>query len=303
MAYDASQGVTLLFGGADSTGTRGDTWSWNGVTWTQIGGIQPPPREAAKLVYDPARQVSVLYGGSEQFGLGTFHDDTWELSGGTWTLRTAGTPSARDYFGMAYDPARRVTVLFGGQQRNTQNYNETWELVDVCSGATIGSQPLAQSSCRSGSARFTVVASGEDTLHYRWQVQVAPSGAWQSLAGEPIPLACGGFASVTPQDSPTVEIHLFSCPDVHHYGIRCIVWTALGCPEIASDTATYTICHADFNCDYDLNPVDIAAFVKAWLAGRTTGELDTDFDHNGAVEPADIAAFVNEWLRALTNGC
>ena len=36
MAYDAGHGQTVLFGGGDSTGDfLGDTWVWDGTTWTQ----------------------------------------------------------------------------------------------------------------------------------------------------------------------------------------------------------------------------------------------------------------------------
>jgi hypothetical protein len=40
---------------------------------------------------------------------------TWEWDGITWTKRiTATTPPARDFHAMAYDSARRRTVVFGG---------------------------------------------------------------------------------------------------------------------------------------------------------------------------------------------
>jgi hypothetical protein len=38
MAYDQATGQLALFGGAINSGTvaYGDTWTWDGTTWTQI---------------------------------------------------------------------------------------------------------------------------------------------------------------------------------------------------------------------------------------------------------------------------
>src|SRR5690349_7463112 len=35
MAYDAATGDIVLFGGDSSQGIVGDTWTWNGSTWTK----------------------------------------------------------------------------------------------------------------------------------------------------------------------------------------------------------------------------------------------------------------------------
>ncbi|MBI3892296.1 MAG: hypothetical protein HY303_12305, partial [Candidatus Wallbacteria bacterium] len=47
MAYDATRGVTVLFGGAPSSGgLTNDTWEWNGTTWTMTtanGAVGSPP--------------------------------------------------------------------------------------------------------------------------------------------------------------------------------------------------------------------------------------------------------------------
>ena len=39
MAYDAARGVTVLFGGYDGANYLGDTWEWNGTSWTQVGTV------------------------------------------------------------------------------------------------------------------------------------------------------------------------------------------------------------------------------------------------------------------------
>jgi hypothetical protein len=35
MAYDAATGTVVLFGGDNRHGVLGDTWTWDGTTWTR----------------------------------------------------------------------------------------------------------------------------------------------------------------------------------------------------------------------------------------------------------------------------
>lgn len=81
------------------------------------------------LAYDEHRERMVRVEASMWHGV--FH--TWEWIDGTWSLRrTATTPPLRDDFAFAYDPVRKVSVLFGG--RRIWNYglpgamfDDTWE--------------------------------------------------------------------------------------------------------------------------------------------------------------------------------
>jgi hypothetical protein len=63
------------------------------------------------MVHDSDRAVSVLFGGYN--GVPTDGGDTWEWNGAIW-IRAVSGPLARDAYAMAYDSARGVTVLFGG---------------------------------------------------------------------------------------------------------------------------------------------------------------------------------------------
>src|ERR1051326_8646675 len=111
MAYDPVRAVSVLFGGITISGANnGETWEWDGTVWTPRGTAGPPPRRSDALVYDAARGVAVLFGGSD----GTnSNGETWELAGTTWSRR-AGNPSARALHAMSYDATRNVSVLFGG---------------------------------------------------------------------------------------------------------------------------------------------------------------------------------------------
>lgn len=114
MAYDPVRKVTVLFGGDNGNfGYLNDTWEYNGINWTlkSIPGAKPSARTEGAMVYDPVRNVMVLFGGQTdvaQFG------DTWEYNGTTWTERPISGPPARYLHAMAYDEANSRVVLYGG---------------------------------------------------------------------------------------------------------------------------------------------------------------------------------------------
>ncbi len=90
------------------------------VAWTQLNPIVHPDWRAARsMVYDSARGVAVLFGGSSN------SRDTWEWDGATWSLRATTGPASNTGEDMAYDSARGVTVLFGRSANGAQS--ETWE--------------------------------------------------------------------------------------------------------------------------------------------------------------------------------
>src|SRR5262249_58021983 len=100
MAYDLACGCTVLFGGQNqNNGALGDTWEWNGSSWTQRVP-SPAPRDGAASVYDLTRARTVLFGGSN----GVMFADTWEWDGTHWFRQTTTTaPPPRSLPGMAFD--------------------------------------------------------------------------------------------------------------------------------------------------------------------------------------------------------
>jgi hypothetical protein len=130
LAYDAARGVTVLFGGMDSSSNNlYDTWAWNGNTWTQLNpNGSPQGRASHAMSYDSARAVTVLFGG---YSAGTdgsgYLNDTYEWDGSNWTERYSdSTPDVRTSMGLTYDAARAVTLLFGGYSVD-HPLNDTWE--------------------------------------------------------------------------------------------------------------------------------------------------------------------------------
>jgi hypothetical protein len=82
MVFDERSAVVLLYGGAAAH--RGaplnDMWRWDGERWTEIRMTGPTPghRYQPVMVYDRARERTLLYGGSGNPG------DTWEWDGRAW---------------------------------------------------------------------------------------------------------------------------------------------------------------------------------------------------------------------------
>ena len=122
MCYDSSRGLTLLYGGE---GSGGETWGWNGSTWSIVEAGGPPNyATGAAMAHDPVRHATVLFGGHRDgLNLGT----TWELTSAGWAQRSTTGPSPRSKHSLVYDAAHGTVVLFGGSS-NSPNLvdSETW---------------------------------------------------------------------------------------------------------------------------------------------------------------------------------
>src|SRR5262245_58710000 len=64
MAYDSARGESVVFGGVATLAVFGDTWEWNGTSWTvRTPASGPTGRYGHAMAYDAARGVTVLFGG------------------------------------------------------------------------------------------------------------------------------------------------------------------------------------------------------------------------------------------------
>jgi hypothetical protein len=164
MAFDQARGVAVMFGGY-GTPTQtifpadlGDTWEWDGASWTLKATNGPSPRKRASMAYDSARNVTVLFGG---YGPGGGEwGDTWEWDGTTWTLRTTSGPPARESAVMAYDAVRQVCVLSGGLS-SSQYRSDTWEW----DGTTWTERLVAGPSSRASASMSYDEARGVSVLY------------------------------------------------------------------------------------------------------------------------------------------
>ena len=123
MAYDPLAGQVLVFGGyAPATGDKGDTWSWSGSSWS-VAAPAITPRTHARM--GRTTQGMIILGGTPVQAPGS----VLLLQNGSWQpANQPNAPSARYLTAIAFDPARNVTVLFGGGDPGSdQLYADTWE--------------------------------------------------------------------------------------------------------------------------------------------------------------------------------
>jgi len=134
MAYAEAQQVVVLFSG-ESFGKRvgfllNDTWIWNGTQWNhQSLPASPSSRVGATMIYDPANQQLVLFGGTSGSSV---YSDTWIWDGHQWQqhLPTV-SPPARAWATMVYATSLQQAILVGGSSVSTNpsisGLNDTWQ--------------------------------------------------------------------------------------------------------------------------------------------------------------------------------
>ncbi len=114
---------TVLFGGR-APGELGDTWTFDGESWTARGDAGPSARWGSGAAYLPGIDAVVLFGGTNAGGAA--FDDTWLWDGRTWTASSATGPQARSGPGLVYDEARRRLVLTGGRDASGDVLADAW---------------------------------------------------------------------------------------------------------------------------------------------------------------------------------
>ena len=125
LAYDSARRKLVLFGGYRGFGPQrvrlGDTWEWDGDRWRLVRESGPSPRNNAAMVYDPDRNVTVLFGGSD----GTASGETWEWNGATWRRSDAPLVEPRYNPVMTYDRVSSRILRFGGWN-GRERTSDTW---------------------------------------------------------------------------------------------------------------------------------------------------------------------------------
>lgn len=144
MAFDPIRGVTVIFGGSPDQEITylGDTWEWNGTSWSDAAPASPPSeRSRAAMAYSNVLGSMVLYGGSrlnDPMGPMIF-DETWQYDGLRWTqVFPPLTPFGTFGYQAAYDANRDRVVLvgvaegFGGPLFVGSEYDgSTWAPQDI----------------------------------------------------------------------------------------------------------------------------------------------------------------------------
>lgn len=136
LVCDAARRQVILFGGmmgfdgvsgSNRVGTLSDqTWLWDGTTWQALSTKHTPPaRVGAQLVYDEARQQTLLFGGNGPTG---YLNDMWLWQGDDWqplspvTLPPAGI---RGY--AAFHSELQHTLLLTEQVNEISQLQRTYQ--------------------------------------------------------------------------------------------------------------------------------------------------------------------------------
>jgi Galactose oxidase, central domain len=165
-AFDPLRGQLVLFGGTTAAGgvALGDTWVWDGASWTLKTPVNSPSaRWGAAMAYDSVHAQIVLFGGisgpaGSNNSTSVALSDTWVWDGVNWIQQSPATsPPARYLHTLGYDSHDGRAVLFGGTASsnstifhgNTVAMNDTW-LWDGSNWSQ--SSPAASPTARSQSA-------------------------------------------------------------------------------------------------------------------------------------------------------
>lgn len=107
LAYDGARQRVVLYW-ADYSATSQATWEYDGSQWTQMTpSVSPPALPYASLMtYDETLARTVLVG-----AMTSTSAQTWLWDGVTWTQAAGSQPTDPRAGGMAYDSARKQTVL------------------------------------------------------------------------------------------------------------------------------------------------------------------------------------------------
>ncbi|MEC8253501.1 MAG: kelch repeat-containing protein [Planctomycetota bacterium] len=235
MAFDATRGEVVLFGGGSVTGPAlfGDTWGYDGVIWSPRSvPASPGLRREAAMAWLPTAGDVALFGGWNQVPRG----DTWAWDGAAWSplAPAVAPPSRRDIAScMVYDAARGECVLFGGMGATT--LGDTWTFdgvawrpaLDFVISPVNGNRYAVTAPMTWQQAEQVAVSSGghlatiRDPAENAWALQTFGANLWiglNDLAVEGAYVWSSGelspnrnWAPGEPQNDPTQDgVHFWS---------------------------------------------------------------------------------------------
>ncbi|MFZ5631071.1 MAG: Kelch repeat-containing protein [Spirochaetota bacterium] len=114
-AYMSASRQMILFGGSYDRKGYDDTWSWDGLTWSELQPVHRPPAiNSHAMAYDAKRNEVVLFGG---FSGGKLSRSTWVFDGRDWReAQPTKSPRSAINGTMAFNPISGRVMLYGGMQ-------------------------------------------------------------------------------------------------------------------------------------------------------------------------------------------
>jgi hypothetical protein len=162
---------------------------WDGASWAVVATTGPSSRINHAMAYDPGRGRTVLFGGEDTSGNGSYLqplEDTWEWDGTAWVQVASAGPGERAFHAMAHDSRRGRTVLFGGSVYSPVPDAEltTWEW----DGATWAQVATTGPSARANHAMAFDSARGRTVLFggTRGQGPLGDTWEWDGTVWEQV---------------------------------------------------------------------------------------------------------------------
>jgi hypothetical protein len=169
MAWDPLTNSVMLYGGlvADQLEGHevGETWSWNGTDWSEVGAEPGAPglRQGATMI--TAGNRVLLFGGNE--GNDLYFRDTWSLADGVWARvdRSPG-PAGRSGAAVSWDLSTSTMFIYGGIGLNAaagpgalgSSLSDGWSLTGATwTELTGGPSSLQFANAITGGGRFIVL--------------------------------------------------------------------------------------------------------------------------------------------------
>jgi|tagenome__1003787_1003787.scaffolds.fasta_scaffold20910823_1 N-acetylneuraminic acid mutarotase len=236
-AYDENRGRLVLFGGyqfvTGNNGVVGDTWEWDGASWTQVEEIGPAARQRHSMAYDSAKKRIVMFGGQVRTGGANQPvNDTWEWDGTQWTQVADTGPTARARAAMT--SIGGTLVLHGGDSQQT--FDDTWQW---SAGTWLKVQDIGPLARRSHAMSYdtvrnrivlfggeieTVDAGGNAVVNHFGDTWEAPAQAAAGGGGAiPIPknltISPNPFSMSGPASTVVVEFDIEALSAPMNYGI------------------------------------------------------------------------------------
>lgn len=272
MAYDPIRQETVLYGGnllPQVLGVTGDTWVFDGATWTQRIAPGPPPLVSHAMAFDPSRGTVVMHGGLANGS--TSSTQTWEWNGLQWSLVGEANTFGHYYHRMIYDGNNSQLILIDTAA------NPTMREMIWTSGPDV--LPVVGNASGEYPCPFTlgIQATGAGPLNYQWFKDGSPLVNGSAISGA---------------NSPTIMINPTNAATAGAY--FCRVTDACG----TTNSGTILVdmrCLADVNLNNVADPGDF----NAWILAFNQSDLRADQNCDGLLTPADF----NAWVINYNAGC
>ncbi|MBY0112945.1 MAG: hypothetical protein K2Y21_08995 [Phycisphaerales bacterium] len=300
MVFDRARGQLLLFGGMTDEGSSNDLWSWDGTIWTRLSSEGIESRWLHAMVYDEARERTVVWSGAE--GTTRSTGDIREWDGARWSdVLTGSSPLVGgSAAAVVYYPPTRTIYRFGGVfSGGGQSQITTY----APGNAWIKTSPVTFSGCDNGSSQLTINIAPQAGVSYQWYRNGLPvaDGPGGAASGGGTVSNASGIAPLS--GVVTLQISGANANDLGNY----FVLLSTSCGSVSTTPASLTLqscCPADLNGDQQVDDADFVVFAAAYNILDCTDPsmpvgCPADLNIDGFVDDADFVIFATAYNELL----